>query len=146
MLFLCSAWEVGLPHELQAWRRMCMATLKILSCMCAWWLLLEFWRNLVKHPECHVVQISIISFSDQKVCFTTWGFLSNDKNSVSCSVMICNLVEVCDCKLPLQCTWDVRCSGILCSVDCYLGTDLSGQPIGPNFKAQAVQHPWRWDR
>jgi hypothetical protein len=86
-----------------------------------------------------VVQISIISFLDQKVCFTMWGFFSNDKNSVFCSVMACNLVEVCDCMLPLQ------CSGILRSIDWYLVTDLSVQPIGPIFKVRAVQDPWRWD-
>jgi len=65
-----------------------------------------------------------------------WGFFSNDKNSVFCSVMTCNLVEVCVCVLPLQ------CSGILRSIDWYLVTDLSVQPISPIFKVKQSETDW----
>jgi hypothetical protein len=39
----------------------------------------------------------------------------------------------------LNCSRDLRSSGILCSVDWYLVTDVSGQIIGPIFKGQAVK-------
>jgi hypothetical protein len=35
--------------------------------------------------------------------------------------------------------WDLRSSGMLRSIDWYLVTDVSGQPIGPIFRGQAVQ-------
>jgi hypothetical protein len=34
---------------------------------------------------------------------------------------------------------EVRCSGILHSIYVQLGTDVSGQPVGPFFKGQPVQ-------
>jgi len=34
---------------------------------------------------------------------------------------------------------DLRSSGILCNVDWLLVNDVSGQPVGPIFKGQAVQ-------
>jgi len=33
---------------------------------------------------------------------------------------------------------------MLLSVDCYLTTDVAGQPNSPIFKGQSVS--WRWDR
>jgi hypothetical protein len=34
---------------------------------------------------------------------------------------------------------DLRSSGMLCSVDWQLFTDVSGQPVGPMCKGQAIQ-------
>jgi len=39
----------------------------------------------------------------------------------------------------MNAVWDLRSSGILCSVEWQSVTDVSGQPIGPIFKGQ-----WRW--
>jgi hypothetical protein len=44
-------------------------------------------------------------------------------------------------RLPPWCRWGLRSSGMLRSVNCYLVTDVSRQPIGPIFKRQAVQEP-----
>jgi hypothetical protein len=37
-----------------------------------------------------------------------------------------------------QITGDLRSSGMLCGLDCWLFTDVSGQPIGPISRGQAV--------
>jgi len=42
-------------------------------------------------------------------------------------------------RLPRRCKWDLRSFGILHSVEWQFATDVSGQPIGPIFKGQAVQ-------
>jgi hypothetical protein len=42
--------------------------------------------------------------------------------------------QIRDSRLPPLCTWDLRCSGVLCSVNRLLVTDVSGQPLGPIFK------------
>jgi len=34
---------------------------------------------------------------------------------------------------------DLRCFGILCSVESHFRTAVSGQPIGPTFKVQAIK-------
>ena len=44
-----------------------------------------------------------------------------------------------DVRLPLQCEWDLPYFGIELSVEWYFRIDISGQPIGPVFKGQAVQ-------
>ena len=41
-------------------------------------------------------------------------------------------------RLPLLCEWGLRSSGIWHSVDWYLFTDVSGQPISPICKGQEV--------
>jgi hypothetical protein len=45
--------------------------------------------------------------------------------------------------------WDLFSPRMLRSVDCLLNTGVSEEPIGPNFKSQAVQEEllgrWRWD-
>jgi hypothetical protein len=49
------------------------------------------------------------------------------------------IINMPDFRLPRWCKWDLHCSGILCSIDWRFVTDISGQPIGPIFKGQAVQ-------
>jgi hypothetical protein len=46
--------------------------------------------------------------------------------------------------LPQQCNWNLRSSGILRSVDWYLFTNVSGQPIGPIFKGQVSHKISSW--
>jgi len=48
-----------------------------------------------------------------------------------------------DFRLPWRCKWGRRSSGILHSVDSWLRTDVSGQPIGLVFNSQAVQEEFR---
>jgi hypothetical protein len=48
-----------------------------------------------------------------------------------------------DFRLPLRRKWGLRSSVTLRSVDLYLVTDVSGQPIGPIFKGQTVQEEGR---
>ena len=40
------------------------------------------------------------------------------------------------CYVALSLERDLRCFGILCSVEWWFYTDVSGQPIGPIFKGQ----------
>jgi hypothetical protein len=41
-----------------------------------------------------------------------------------------------DFRLSPRCRWDLLCSGILRSLRWRFHTDVSGQPIGPVFKAE----------
>jgi len=49
-----------------------------------------------------------------------------------------------DIKLVTWCKWYLPFSGILCSLDWYFVTDISGQPIGPTFNRHTVQEEW-WE-
>jgi len=46
-------------------------------------------------------------------------------------------------RLPPLCKWSIHSSEILLSVDCYLATDISRQPIGPIFKVRALAWPFK---
>jgi hypothetical protein len=46
---------------------------------------------------------------------------------------------VFDFRLPPPCILDLHSSGILRAVEWYLVTEVSGQPICPIFKDQAIQ-------
>jgi len=49
-------------------------------------------------------------------------------------------------RLPAQCKWDMRCFGILRSVEWQFITDVSGQPIGVIFNGHPVLgmlYQWR---
>jgi hypothetical protein len=46
-----------------------------------------------------------------------------------------------DVRLPPQCKWDIRSSGMLRGVYWWLVTDVSGQPIGLVFKGQTNAWP-----
>jgi hypothetical protein len=49
-----------------------------------------------------------------------------------------------DFRLPPPCQWDLRCSGILRSVEWLFVADVSGQPLGPIFKCQtALGTAWK---
>jgi hypothetical protein len=66
-------------------------------------------------------------------------FLQNDiRNSPNMS-RYTTKVTVCDFRLLLRCKLDLHSPGMLCSADEKSVTDVSGQPIGPIFKHQAVQ-------
>jgi len=43
-----------------------------------------------------------------------------------------------DFRLPPRCKWNLRYFGILRSVERWFLADVSGQPIGPIFKGQAL--------
>jgi hypothetical protein len=42
-------------------------------------------------------------------------------------------------RLPPPCKWDLHSSGMLRRANLYFVTDVSGQPIFPTFKSQAIQ-------
>lgn len=44
----------------------------------------------------------------------------------------------CYFRLPLLCKWDLRSSGILCSIEWQSRIEVSGLPIGPVFKGREV--------
>jgi hypothetical protein len=64
----------------------------------------------ILEKSCQVPRLSCgpdfnhVILGSEGLFYNLGGYFSNNENSLSCGVMTCNLVEVCDCKLPLQCT------------------------------------------
>jgi hypothetical protein len=67
-------------------------------------------------------------------------FANEPKN---CSLFKTKPEDKHDFRLPPLCKWDQRSFGILRSVEWYFHIDVSGQPIGPIIKGQAVQEECR---
>ena len=96
-------------------RHTCVVPEAVIQFMCSWW-----WAKIslkhVQQPRNNKLSYTVAS---------CWSF----------SYII--IQQVLDFRLPLWCKQDFGFSGTLCSVDCQLVTDVSGQPVGSILEGPA---------
>jgi hypothetical protein len=113
----------------------------------------HIWTTLYFGSRISVSTLIIPEFAIGSILWDGSVQLESIESSVRCILMLSSTAVLRLLSLPLlpkwnfsrgsppkkRCVdWDIRLSGMLCGVDWWLVTDVSGQPICPIVKGQAV--------